>query len=110
LISTWLWALYIPLTVEWRDQEVHNEVVQWGVSTMDGWEVTPPASPVIEEAWLGAVADEHCGVWASLSEVVPTCADGWPDLSVSVEGGIEVTVEIVTDIGESQEGHFACRF
>jgi hypothetical protein len=25
----------------------------------EGWEVTPPVSPV-DEAWPGAVVDEHC--------------------------------------------------
>jgi hypothetical protein len=54
---------------------VSNEAVQWGDPSRDGWEVTPPASP-IDEAWPGAVADEHCGVWPSLSKVVPTCANG----------------------------------
>jgi hypothetical protein len=51
-----------------------NDAVQWEVSGTDGWEVTP-ASPV-EEAWPSAVVDECCGIWPSLSEVVPTGADG----------------------------------
>jgi hypothetical protein len=47
---------------EWKAQEACNDAVQWGVgSMMEGWEVTPPASPV-DEAWPGASVDEHCGV------------------------------------------------
>jgi hypothetical protein len=94
--------------VEWKDQEAQNEAVQWGGSNRDGWEVTPPASPVAE-SWPGAVADEHSGNWPSLSEVVPTCADGWPDLSTNVDGGVEVTIEVVTDAREVQGEHSACR-
>jgi hypothetical protein len=80
---------------------VSNDTVQWGIPGADGWEVTPPASPV-ENVWPGTMVDERCGTWPSLSEVVPTGADGWPDLSTSVVGGIEVTVEVVTDLGEIQ--------
>jgi hypothetical protein len=36
--------------------------------------------------------------------------DGWPDLSTSVEGRIEVTFKVVTDAGDSKEKHTACRF
>jgi hypothetical protein len=61
-----------------------------------GWEVTPPASP-IEGAWPGITVDEHYGTWPSPSEVVPTHADGWP--SLSVEGGIEVTIEVCSNMG-----------
>jgi hypothetical protein len=94
---------------EWKAQEVSNDAVQWGVSGADGWEVTPPVSPV-EEAWPGVIIDEHCGIWPSSSEIVPTCTDGWPNLSANVEGGIEVTVKVVTNIGELQGEHSACRF
>jgi hypothetical protein len=66
-----------------------------GVSGANGWEVTPPASPV-EEAWPGVVVDERCGTWLSTLEVVPTRADGWP----SLEGGVEVTVEVCSNIEE----------
>jgi hypothetical protein len=76
---------------------------------MDGWEVTPPASPV-EKAWPGMVADERSGNWPSSSSVVPTCADGWLDLSSNVEGGVEVTVKVVTNIGKIQGEHSTCRF
>jgi hypothetical protein len=95
--------------VEWKDREAHNEAVQWGVSSTDGWGATPSASPV-EEAWPGMVADEHSGNWPSVLEVVPTRADGWPDLSCNVEGGVEVTVEVVTDVGKIQGEHSTCRF
>jgi hypothetical protein len=94
---------------EWKAQESSNDVVQWGVSGVDGWEVTSSASPV-EEAWPGIVVDERCGTWPSSSEIVLTHADGWPILSANIEGGIEVTIEVCTDIGEFQGEHSACRF
>jgi hypothetical protein len=95
--------------VEWKAQEVSNDVVQWGGSKTSDWEVTPPASPV-DGGWPGAVMDEHCGTWPSSSEVVPTHADGWPNLSADITGGIEVTIEVSSSIGESQGEHAACRF
>jgi hypothetical protein len=95
---------------EWKDREVHNDAAaHWEVDPPDGWGNTPPVSPV-HEGWPGALIDKHCGIWPSPSAVVPTGADGWPDLLTSIEGGIEVTVEVVTDIEESQEEHPACRF
>jgi hypothetical protein len=34
---------------EWKAWEAsNNNVVQWGVYMTDGWEVTPPASPIDE--------------------------------------------------------------
>jgi hypothetical protein len=62
------------------------EAARWAVDPPDGWGNTPPVSPV-GEGWLGALVDEHSGTWPSPSKVVPTCADGWPDLLTSVEGG-----------------------
>jgi hypothetical protein len=87
---------------------VSNDTVQWGAgSTMDGWEVTPPASPV-DEAWPGASLDEHCGVWASSAEVVQACCDTWPG-SLSNLGGIEVTIEVCSSVGEIVGEHSTCR-
>jgi hypothetical protein len=96
---------------EWGVREVANdaEVALWAVDPPDGWGSTPPASP-IREGWPGVLVDKRSGTWPSLSEVVLTRADGWPDLSVSVEGRIEVTIEVVTDVENSQERHTACRF
>jgi hypothetical protein len=84
-------------------------VAHWEIDPPDGWGNTPPASS-IEEGWPGVLVDEHCETWPSLSNVVLTGADGWPDLSTSIEGGIKVTIEVVTDLGDSQEEHAACRF
>jgi hypothetical protein len=96
---------------EWEEREAHNdaEVAHWAVYPPDGWGNAPPVSPILQ-GWPGVVVDEHNGNWPSPSEVVPTCMDSWPDLSTSVEGRIEVTIEVVTDTEDSQEKHIACRF
>jgi hypothetical protein len=90
--------------VAWEVREAQNdaEAARWAVDPPDGWGNTPPASPICE-GWPGALVDKHGGVWPSPSEVVLTRADGWPNLSTSVEGGIEVTIKVVTDVGDSQE-------
>jgi hypothetical protein len=94
---------------EWRAQETSNDVVQWGVgSAKNGWEVTPPASP-IEEAWPGVLVDEHCGVWPSSAEVVQAHCDTWLGF-LSDAGGIKVTVEMCLSIGEVSREHSTCRF
>jgi hypothetical protein len=56
------------------------------------------------------VIAEGSRTWLSLSEIVPTCVDGWPNLLVSVKDEIEVTVEVVTDVKESSKEHPTCRF
>jgi hypothetical protein len=96
---------------EWEEWEAHNdaEAACWAVDPPNGWGNTPPASPV-GEGWPCDLVDECSGTWPSPSEVVPTHVDGWPDLLTSIEGGIEVTIEVVTDVGDSQEPHTACRF
>jgi hypothetical protein len=96
---------------EWEEREAHNDVEAacWAIDPPDGWGNTPPASPV-PEGWPGVVVDEHNGNWPSLSEVVPLCVDSWPNLSTSVEGGIEVTIEVVTNAGDPQEKHTAVMF
>jgi hypothetical protein len=78
---------------EWEEQEAHNdvEVTHWVVDPPDGWGNTRPTSP-IHEGWPGALVDKHVGIWPSPSKVVPTRVDSWPD------------------VGNSQEGHTACRF
>jgi hypothetical protein len=93
---------------EWKRQEAHDDAAaaSWEVNPPDGWGNTPPASPI----WPGASIDEYCSTWPSPSAVVPTGTDSWPNLSASIEGGIKVTIEMVIDIRESQEGHTACRF
>jgi hypothetical protein len=93
---------------EWKAQEASNDTVQWGVLMTDSWEVTPPASP-IEEAWPGAVMDDCCGTWPSSAEVVQAHVNVWPGFSADFEGGIEVTAEVCSSVGELQGEHSACR-
>lgn len=81
----------------------------WKVDPPNDWKNTPPASPT-HDGWLGAVIAEGSRTWPYSSEVVPTHADGWPDLLVSIKDRIEVTVEVVTNIRESSKEHPACRF
>jgi hypothetical protein len=96
------------ITVVWKAQEASNDMVQWGVdSTMGGWEVTPPASPV-DEAWPDALVDKHCGVWPSSAEVVQACCDAWPGFPPDV-GGIEMTIEVCLSVEEIVGEHSTCR-
>jgi hypothetical protein len=38
---------------EWEDRQAQNDTIQWGTSTPGtGWEVTPPASPVVQDGIL----------------------------------------------------------
>jgi hypothetical protein len=57
----------------------------------------------LEEGWPGvSVDDAHRIVW----DGGLTRADGWP----SVEGGVEVVMEVCSDAQELQRGHSACMF
>jgi hypothetical protein len=94
---------------EWKACEANNDAIQWGRSTMEGWEATPPASSVVNEAWLGALVDECCGVWPSSAEVVQAHSDAWPGFLSDVRG-IEVTIEVCSSIGEIIGEHSTCRF
>jgi hypothetical protein len=101
---------------EWKAQEASNNAVQWGVSAvMDGWEVTPPASPmdavdVVEDAaWPGALADEHYGVWPSSAELAQAHCDAWPGFPSDI-GGIEVIMEVCSSVWEVAGEHSTYRF
>jgi hypothetical protein len=83
-------------------------MIQWGNLVTKGWEITPPASPIVE-AWPGVDVDERCGTWPSPVEVVQACCDAWLGFPADVEGGIEVTVEVCSSIRELQGEHSTCR-
>jgi hypothetical protein len=61
------------------------------------------------EAWPAVDVDEHCGTWPFPAEVVQAHCDTRPGFPADVEGGIEVTVEVCSSIGELQGEHSACR-
>jgi hypothetical protein len=44
-------------------------------------------------------------VWPSYDAGDPTCTHGWP----SIEGGVEVVVEVHSSVGDLVEGCTACR-
>jgi hypothetical protein len=74
--------------------------------TSDSWETAPTNSVV---GW-DVPADDPCrGDWqASDSKLLTTIhavSCGWP----SVEGGIEVSVEVRSNVGDLAEEHTACR-
>jgi hypothetical protein len=88
---------------------LRRQVMMWlRASVTEGWEATPPVSP-IEEAWPGAIMDECCGAWPFSAEVVQAHCDVWPGFPADVEGGIEVTVEVCSSVGEIQGEHSTCR-
>jgi hypothetical protein len=99
----------IAREAEWKACEASNNTVWLGRSATEGWEVTPPISP-IEEAWPGALVDEHCGTWPSSAEVVQTRCDVWPGFPADVGGEIEVTIKVCLSVGEIVGEHSVCKF
>jgi hypothetical protein len=71
---------------EWKKREAHNdtEAAHWAVEAPNGWGNTPPTSPVLE-GWPGVPVNANCETWPLLSDIVPLCPDGWPDLLPSVQ-------------------------
>jgi hypothetical protein len=61
----------------WKAREAQNDAIQWGVDV----ELLSSS----EEGWPGIPAEAR---WHA-----PIGADGWP----SVKGGIEVSVEVISD-------------
>jgi hypothetical protein len=53
--------------------------------------------------------DAHRGIWPSPAEVVQACSDAWPGFPSNV-GGIKVTVEVCSSIGEIAGEYSTCRF
>jgi hypothetical protein len=78
----------------WKEQEAWNDVIQWGVDV--------DSSTLSEEGWPGVLAD---AVWPSLYDREPLCTHRWP----SVEGEVEVSIEVCSDASVSQREHSACR-
>jgi hypothetical protein len=86
---------------EWKAREVQRDEQGWG-------EDRCPSSPL--EGWPDVPVDDECRVeWlASESQVstsYPPHNHGWP----SVEGGIEVAIEVCSDVVELERKHSACR-
>jgi hypothetical protein len=79
---------------EWEKCQAFNNAIDWGKK--DGSEAS------LEEGWPGVPAD---AVWPSYDAGDSTRTHGWP----SVEGGVEVVVEVCSDASERQREHSACR-
>jgi hypothetical protein len=62
---------------------------------------TCPASPNIEEGWPGVRPKDWC--FPCLSDDVPLHPDGWPDLSLPVSDGVQVTIKVKSTV-EDVEG------
>jgi hypothetical protein len=73
----------------WKAQKAQNDAIQWGVDV--------ESSALSEEGWPGVPMD---AVWP-----YRIGADGWP----SIEGGVEVSVEVCSDASAHQREHSACR-
>jgi hypothetical protein len=93
---------------EWEQREKHNntEAASWVAEAPDGWGGSGPISPVIEEGWPGTRPKDQC--FPHLSDDMPLCPNGWPDLLVSRAAGIQVTIELKSTV-EDTEGHSTCR-
>jgi hypothetical protein len=79
--------------LRWKAIEERNLAIKWGEF------VDSVASS--EDGWPGVPSD---AVWPAHSEG-PLHADGWPDLEV----GIEVLVEVHSDVEDLSRGNSACR-
>jgi hypothetical protein len=88
---------------------VHNDAVvaSWKVEALDSWGNTPPTSLIID-GWPGVQPEDQCGSFPCLSDVMPLCPNGWPDLSPHASDGVHVTVE-VRSIIKGVKGYSACR-
>jgi hypothetical protein len=79
--------------LQWKAIEERNLAIKWGefadslTSSEDGWPGVPSSAE-----------------WPSHSEGLLR-ADGWPDLEV----GIEVSVEVRSDVEDLSRGNSACR-
>jgi hypothetical protein len=73
----------------WKAREAQNDAVQWGVDV--------ESSSLLEEGWPNVPAEAR---WHA-----PIGADGW----LSVEGGVEVSIEVVSDAVELERDCSACR-
>jgi hypothetical protein len=79
--------------LQWKAIEEKNAVIKWG-EFAGLWSS-------LEDGWLGVPSD---AVWPSPSDG-PLRVDGWPDLEV----GVEVSVEVHSDVVGSSRGNSACR-
>jgi hypothetical protein len=83
----------MDVELRWKALEAQNDAIPWG-------EVAD-SSTSSEEGWPGVPAD---AVWPSTSDG-PLHADGWPDLEV----GVEVSIEVRSNVVEYQGEHSTCR-
>jgi hypothetical protein len=79
--------------LQWKAIEEKNAAIKWG-EFAGSW-------CSLEDGWPGVPSD---AVWPSTSDG-PLCPDGWPDLEV----GVEVSVEVHSDVMGSLRGNSACR-
>jgi hypothetical protein len=79
--------------LQWKATEEKNAAIKWGEFA--------DLLTSSEDGWLGVPSDV---VWPSHSDGLLR-ADGWPDLKV----GVEVSVEVHSDVVGSSRGNFACR-
>jgi hypothetical protein len=91
----------LPKEAEWKVKETQNDVQEWGVDSR-------PTTP-LEEGWGAPMDDEHRAEWSTSDSKVsvsyPSINCSWP----SVEGGVEVAIEVRSNVVESESGCSACR-
>jgi hypothetical protein len=90
-------------------REEHNDAAaaSWMVEALNDWGNTPSTSPVIK-GWPDVWPEDHCNSFPCVSDVVPLCPDGWPDLLPRPLDGVQVTIGVVSSV-EEVEGYSACR-
>jgi hypothetical protein len=79
--------------LQWKAIEEKNTAIKWGVFA--------GSSTPLDDGWPGVPSD---AAWPSYSDG-PLRADGWPNLEV----GVEVSVEVHSDVVDSLRGNSACR-
>jgi hypothetical protein len=80
---------------EWRERECHNDGIQWGTEA-NGWEVTPPVSPVPHVdsvgvgSWPGVTAEQlaQAGTWPTEEEYLDEGLAERVQVEVSVRGSV----------------------
>jgi hypothetical protein len=77
----------------WKAQEVQNDVIQLGVDI---------DSELSEKGWPGVPAD---AILPSPLPGTPLHANGWP----SVKGGVEVFIEVCSEVVEPEKECSTCR-
>jgi hypothetical protein len=86
---------------EWKAKEENNYTQDWGADSHP--------STLLEDGWDAPVDDKRRAEWSASDSKVsvsnPSITLGWP----SVEGGVEVSIEVRSDIAEPESGRSTCR-